>query len=1193
MKLFDKLNPFSNSYHSFERLKQPDINSKTFWAVIITTFFLSLPTAFLGTAGIFRWLTHIAVENTLHRKNAKTKQLVNSSANARETYDYWKILETETPHLEVQQLNNPEELVDYLENNLKIAYSRRESNCDPIESLEEIYQVISSLPHAREQQDDGRMIWDELSSHEAQQCLHVLFNLNAAMIECAAQVTIQKEVNDRHETVLLDKSKMLEIALKSYDIAAQLAPKIPSLSISSNMGFSLNIQLISNKIFLNPKIIEVVEQIKDNFEARNKNKEDRLLFPTTFSKHGPHHNYLIKLYGNFKYNLLKTKLTIEDDFSKDNHEASIISQVLNDQLPMEYYYLETLALMPGVINQAMVNRLLAIAWGDRSLKNYYASADENDPFSQLDFPFVSYWLEYSNSEKYAPADDNNLLVNRKIAKQGSEGKMPAEVKQELLSLASAPSPELAIDWALRHLEHLDNVHVQTEWEEVLFSGDLAKTITENSSELKHIAEKFLDKAYKYYSSHLSDVNTLLWILKISDNLTKHFHENLNSLNTLEIQNQLFKINYETDVRLRIIEHQLDHFNYIPPKTAKDYETILKCSFLHAKLTKQSDLKPILISYRAQEALSRYYRRAQFEISQQELNSLAHSLLDDYKQSSDADTENWEIYKNELTNETYSFILNQGMAFKDKRHLVSSPHGIYQREAPEAIDQPKKLSSLEIDLFMRNYQVLLGNDPEYASIGNKIQLRQDGQLNLTENDLSEIKNVLVEASVTYPIFNELENNLLKDFLNSPLDAQPDWLKRMTEDSERQETADLITLQHKFIQASLAHVLAQQDVDYAKPTHSDADISMALTIQHAYQKGMSYEDCHALITHLKQKHLEECTYEIDKSETAANNRLNRWLSESGLSINLDNLNLNDEETMFLIHEHIHKHKDAIQHFLSKISLDGERQLEQVLELQELQIVRKININVSVEEIYDSDTQEFSIKNPDFPNRTELHWKPKANDYIPPHHFKDTEPDAASHYYLEDKLHVAKDKLPKLIVSYPFMLKTGHQKNSYNKLGSVTEKQEFIRPLKAILVQIDTTTNTNQYIALSAKGYAHYKNEILERKNPACKEYVIVTLDGELLVKSSEADVEELQKSNDLQQILSLAALLNGRIRNVNVVAKMVEPLGKDGFEELIKAIQSKAIGLNFKLDNSGIAKVKAINANIWAQAEDYTISHAHHV
>lgn len=637
---------------------------------------------------------------------------VDSTGTANETQGYEAAKATKVPHIKPEVIRAPARLVKYLKSNLQIARARMAANCDPVETFEEIYQLFSTLPHAREEAI-GSMIWDSRSIN-AKKCFSAICQLNEVMAQCGARVEVMREVVTKvrfdTKTVtkalpFIDKGKMLEINYRSYDIAAQLAPKISALGISSKMGFTLDQDLIANrKIFSDPKSIAAINQVQENFKARNKGKEDRMLFPKSIGQSDYHHEYVKKLYGTISYGIMQMKLGMTP--LREEPEVAALNTILKSKLPWEYYQLETLALMSEAIKQNKIEAFNLILQENNSKskirRNYFAFSDNF--FMVKEFPFESNWSRETDTNKRDLRYENNIYVNRKYSK--TQQKIPADIKQELLALETNASPELVLSWALDNMAHLENPDVRKEIEKILFKFDvLPKSIKESGDELQALANSFLTRAHELYSHNLSDISTLLWILKTTDTLNSHFKANgappLNALQTQEVYNQLHARDLMSEAKASLVEHQLDHFNHIPPNTPEDYTILLHCTFLHAQLRNGAGIfsstlkyKPqeggaetstgilsTIMTFKAQEAITKYYNEAVAQMSSS-LEPVAKSLLGHYIEGTD-NLGGFTLQGNELTNGTYSIFIDQGLAFKDKKYLdtyseLFKGQGLYEK-----------------------------------------------------------------------------------------------------------------------------------------------------------------------------------------------------------------------------------------------------------------------------------------------------------------------------------------------------------------------------------------------------------------------------------------------------------------------------------------------------------------------------------
>lgn len=309
-------------------------------------------------------------------------------------------------------------------------------------------------------------------------------------------------------------------------------------------------------------------------------------------------------------------------------------------------------------------------------------------------------------------------------------------------------------------------------------------------------------------------------------------------------------------------------------------------------------------------------------------------------------ESWHVlnmqYKNAYINKNDSefktlegilvLLTKSGFVIPDEAHLICNS----LQEAIKAVGQPQHLSPLEIDLFLKNYQVLLGKTDE--AIGSLVNLKKNQQSFVTEEEqLPIIKKALIEASLEYDHLKEgVSRERLKEFLSSGLEARPQWLIELKKGNP--DLANLIALQHGFIQGILPHILAQKGGDdygdsihkgdlTAAPKHdkqsttarfSDEYITLALTIQHTHQQGINQEGVHSLLTYLHDLHVYERKGQKIAAPTRADVAMRQLFPDASKAITLDELDFNNKEQQEGLYEALQHSASAESFYLENIAL-----------------------------------------------------------------------------------------------------------------------------------------------------------------------------------------------------------------------------------------------------------------------------------
>lgn len=279
----------------------------------------------------------------------------------------------------------------------------------------------------------------------------------------------------------------------------------------------------------------------------------------------------------------------------------------------------------------------------------------------------------------------------------------------------------------------------------------------------------------------------------------------------------------------------------------------------------------------------------------------------------------------------SELKDKGFVVADEAHLICNS----LQEAIKAIGRAKPLLPDEIELYQQNYKTLM-NDSRIVPL---INLKNDEESVVTESNLSKVKDAMIDAAVEFELFRgKVDPANLKALFRSPLEVSkiPEWLSRLRK--EEPEFANLIALQHGFIQSVMAHVLALRGgIDYGDSIHkgdlttapkhdkqettarfSDEYITLALTIQHTQQQGISKKGIGQLLTYLHNSHERERRWQKVPGPTRAEEQMKALFSDNRPPITIQELDFKDLHQQEELYQRLHRSENAISFFLEEMAL-----------------------------------------------------------------------------------------------------------------------------------------------------------------------------------------------------------------------------------------------------------------------------------
>lgn len=580
---------------------------------------------------------------------------------------------TEMTHLEIPKIMAPNSILQSINTNIGIIEQRLENNVSPLETFIEIYNFVSALPHGltAEEKGSNKLFWDNIKPKEAATYLNAFYRLSMLTVECASRVKSQEKGS---KLPLLDKGKLLEISYRTYDIAAQIAPKIKELKLNE---FGCALEIPDRKFFDNPQTIQVVDLIEKNFKTRNGAK--KTAFHAVMNAKSSHAKYIKNLYGSVLFNFLSLKEV--KLFDHNDRDAVVYLRLLNPankMLPEAYFQLEALA----SLTKGLKRKNFDIE-KNKGKKNIYKLGfyhlSDNDSY-EIIFPFNMSFARSEGKHVKKWLAENEVFSLAKYIKE-KKSPLPLEVRQEIaiISVEKDDAPVHILEWAKEHLEHLENPNIQKEIEKNLFRyKTLPKNISEQPVGMVTLTQNFLQAALTKYAGQPNKADTTLWLLQLSDNLEGYLKEYLPEKNNTfqwidvdSIYSDLFTRDLSPKNRLQLAKQQLKHFNFFPPQTDKAYLNFIQYIFLKEMFsTKQEG--HALVDYEAQKSILQHLPSCIAWLKQKAPAQVANRILE--VTFPDIKAENiggaWQFKdENELTNGTFSLLLREGKIFRDKQNIV--------------------------------------------------------------------------------------------------------------------------------------------------------------------------------------------------------------------------------------------------------------------------------------------------------------------------------------------------------------------------------------------------------------------------------------------------------------------------------------------------------------------------------------------
>lgn len=293
-------------------------------------------------------------------------------------------------------------------------------------------------------------------------------------------------------------------------------------------------------------------------------------------------------------------------------------------------------------------------------------------------------------------------------------------------------------------------------------------------------------------------------------------------------------------------------------------------------------------------------------------------------------------------------LKPSVALIDEAHLTLDS----LQETNQTTGSPIEMPDIHKVALLRQIEILAGAKPAQiegaGAVAQKVRLTENQQALLNENDIKQIRDVLIEEILQSDLKDilalhsrgsQFSIKSFDQYLSDESVSQPAWLVEI-HNSPRKEDKDLantIVLLKRYLYKLMPHTLKMiQGVNYGdsimpddfsaaprhdkKPTTSsfqDTAITAVLTIQNAFQVGISDEGLKKLINHMKNEHNDQ----MQKGATPDGNTIVQLLFDfwwGASTISLDSLDVNNRADLALVREKLAKHPKVIEHFLLHVAL-----------------------------------------------------------------------------------------------------------------------------------------------------------------------------------------------------------------------------------------------------------------------------------
>lgn len=413
----------------------------------------------------------------------------------------------------------------------------------------QIHQFFSALPITSGESKD--VFWDKVPTTDLSKCLENLTKL-VALSQGAAGAERNK--------IGYDTGRAFEISARAYDIACQIAPRIPELKLIKGYGFSWaempdDVKAIDQQAFFRyPSTLEAIKKIDANFKKRN--KQNKNLFPRDVStqyKDESHLVYLSQFIDPKKRAEIAQKIKNEGRVSslKDkiywNEEDYMVVDPEKNLYPPQFYYLQALAIAahpfknesrghylvakdgkpsagyrkfylehPTLFHTSRGNPLYNREINPKLNTNMYGRnlARQKEPYTDKYDQKKTYTENAIYIKEHHLSDDEKLFVNNF---QPDKLPLPPVHMEELALLSCEREVQITetLNWAIDNAHLLNNPIAQGHIEDCIFTYDLLeKSLRVAFAPTVNRIHRFITNGFNRYAVENGDLQTTLWLTRM-------------------------------------------------------------------------------------------------------------------------------------------------------------------------------------------------------------------------------------------------------------------------------------------------------------------------------------------------------------------------------------------------------------------------------------------------------------------------------------------------------------------------------------------------------------------------------------------------------------------------------------------------------------------------------------------------------
>lgn len=562
--------------------------------------------------------------------------------------------------------------------------------------------------------------WDNVPQEDIKSVMTLLSEINNKI----ASINLETEISSESNVY------KCEIVLRTYDIMAQIATRIPELRLGDQYTLALDDVYQYEYFFQDPTSYATVKHIMDNFKRRSTEKK-RIFshiipyapIPISFLPEDHTYSYFTDTVMSDYYTKIQVNKALKGKFfpceySDTERFIDVMTCKGNLQAldPAFSILRNTSALVHNLVKKPEESYYFKAAHSDHS---YYAKKRKPSFLISANsylLNFLDFWslsgecrgdlhfpagtvmlrdltentvfaprsykkLEDTHPDAYDPIimrghGSRRRDFEEKFAQHAK--KLPPEIDEDLSTIETSPDTQVIkiLEWASQNLEHLENPTVQLRIRTFLFEyGRLEQAFEEAPEELLKLIRDFQKLTFTFYCDNAKQLPAFLWSVGIYQSLLQHIQlipEATPLIRDIEWfdDRSILKTKLETTTNISdltaIAQSLVNSFALEEEIGTENLQSIFKCYVLMSMAPSEINAHSLRIYSQHEPAI----HRAITELPAEKLDQLANSIIKTYC-GEDKPSRHWILADGKITNveDEIDIILSTGKIFQHNSILI--------------------------------------------------------------------------------------------------------------------------------------------------------------------------------------------------------------------------------------------------------------------------------------------------------------------------------------------------------------------------------------------------------------------------------------------------------------------------------------------------------------------------------------------